>query len=258
MSDAVDYERLADRYERRYATHSYESIAAALRGLVAEGRVQGALEVGCGTGHWLRELAPLVSRVVGVDPSPGMLRQAQARDGAARLVRARANGLPFASPAFDLIYCVHALHHFEDPRRFVTDAAGILRPHGALAIIGLDAHVARESWYIHKYFDGTWETDRRRYPPWTDLVSWMDAAGLESVEVRLVERIRKTWSGAQVLDEPLLDKGSTSQLALLSDEAYAAGVERMRAEVRRAEDEGRQAVFEIDIVINLAVGRRQV
>jgi SAM-dependent methyltransferase len=257
VSDKVDYDRLADGYERRYATHSYESIAVVLRGLVADG-VQDALEVGCGTGHWLRELAPLVSRVVGVDPSPAMLGQARARGGPARLVRARANGLPFVERAFDLVYCVHALHHFDDPRRFVTDAAGILRPHGALAIIGLDAQVSRESWYIYQYFEGTWETDRRRYPAWPELTAWMAAAGLEAVGARVVERIRKTWSGAQVLDEPFLDKGSTSQLALLSDEAYAAGVERIRAEVRRAEDEGRQAVFGIDLVLNLAVGRRQV
>ena len=116
----------------------------------------------------------------------------------------------------------------------------------------------RESWYIYQHFDGAWETDRRRYPSWPDLVAWMGAAGLDGVEVRVVERIRKTWSGAQVLGEPFLDKGSTSQLALLSDEAYAAGVERIRAEVRRAEDEGQQAVFGIDLILNLAVGRRQV
>jgi malonyl-CoA O-methyltransferase len=256
VRDAVDYERIAGRYERRYDTRRYEAIAAALRRLVATAGVGRALEVGCGTGHWLRELAPLVPMTVGVDPSPGMLREAGARGGAVHLVRARANGLPFAPTAFDLVFCVHALHHFDDPRAFVGEAAGTLRPGGTLALVGLDAHVPRESWYVYQYFDGAWETDLRRYPRWPELAAWMAAAGLEGVAVGVVERIRKTWHGDEVLGEPFLDKGATSQLALLSDEAYAAGLDRIRAELGRAAAEGREATFGMDLVLNLGVGRR--
>ena len=136
------------------------------------------LEVGCGTGKWLADLSASTlyakaSRVFGLDLSMGMLRQAHRREPPLRLTRGRAEQLPFPAATFDLVYCVNAIHHFDRPRAFISEACRLLRPGGRLAVIGMDPHGRRESWYVYRYFEGVYETDLRRFPSWADVAGWM-------------------------------------------------------------------------------------
>ena len=43
--------------------------------------------------------------------------------------------LPLEAHTFDLLFCIHALYHFDDPGKFVTQAQQVFHPGGALAII---------------------------------------------------------------------------------------------------------------------------
>lgn len=82
------------------------------------------LEIGCGTGPCLPRLARAVGpggRVVGVDLSQGMLRQAERRLRRAGLAdrvdlrRADACHLPFASGTFDAVLMTFTLELFDTP-----------------------------------------------------------------------------------------------------------------------------------------------
>lgn len=48
------------------------------------------------------------------------------------------------------------------------------------------------------------------------------------------------------------------QLALLTDEAYAAGLSRIRAALETAEVAGQRLVFPVDIPVEMLVGRAVV
>jgi len=61
--------------------------------------------------------------------------------------------------------------------------------------------------------------------------AWMQAAGFGRIEQRTVEIIDVVWEGEQVFDDAFLAKNATSQLAMLSDEEYDAGIGRMRAAI---------------------------
>ena len=133
----ADYDRIADRYDRRYDLHAYAGVRDALFSSLDSGTVSAALEVGCGTGHWLAEIRrqyPSAERLflAGVEPAAGMLSRAQAANPEARLVRARAEALPWGDATFDRVFCVNALHHFADRVRFFHEARRILKPGGAL------------------------------------------------------------------------------------------------------------------------------
>jgi SAM-dependent methyltransferase len=255
MARAVDYDRVAATYDERYVVYPNRGVGRALRGLARRLRPERALEVGCGTGRWLAELEGEIPQLVGLDPSTGMLGRA-ARRAHVPLIAGRANGLPFARPVFDLILCVNALHHFEDPRAFVSEAAGLLRPGGALALVGLDAHVVRKRWWVYQYFEGAHEADQRRFPRWPEVLDWMSASGLTGHRCRAVEHFSDAQKGRAFLEDPFLKRESTSQLLLLSDLAYAAGLERVRAAITNAEDQGREMAFAVDIDLVMAVGRR--
>jgi SAM-dependent methyltransferase len=250
----VDYDEIAPTYDRRYDAGDPEGAATALLEVV--GRVRGGrvLEVGCGTGHWLGQLAAAARFACGLDLSAAMLEKARASGGGFGLVRGHANRLPFRDCSFDAVLCVNALHHFDDPRAFVGAARRLLRPRGALAVIGMMPQAGRDRWYLYDYFPGTYETDLRRYPSPGAVTDWMAAAGCASVEWRVATRIVDPHTGRAVLDDPILQKTGTSQLALLSAEAYAAGIARIEAALAAAAAAGETLVFPVDISLAIVTG----
>lgn len=253
----VNYDALAPTYHSRYNENALEGIGRALRDLTRQVEARRVLEVGCGTGHWLAELQPYVDHVdavLGLDASAGMLKQAQARSRAYALVRGRADRLPFPEASFDLVLCVNALHHFDHRAGFIHEARRLLRPGGVLVVIGMDPHNNRDTYYLYDYFDGVQALDLQRYPSAGEVLAWMIAAGLERIEWRIVERIVDQIEGRAMLDHYFLRKESSSQLALLSDEAYAIGVQRIRAAIEAAEVNGETITFRADIGMTMLTG----
>jgi ubiquinone/menaquinone biosynthesis C-methylase UbiE len=250
----VDYEGLAPTYDQRFIEGSSSGKATGLLSLARALDAARILEVGCGTGHWLQVLASVAGPIYGLDLSPGMLRQARRRQVPLHLVRGRAAHLPFPGGTFDLVYCVDAIHHFGDPRTFVVEAARLLRPGGALAVVGMDPRTHRDRWYVYDYFPGTYETDLARFPAWDTVLDWMRAAGLARLERRTVERIVDHKTGRGVLADPFLRKEACSQLALLSDEAYAAGLRCVEAALDAAEARGETLTFPTDLHIAMLAG----
>jgi len=155
---------------------------------------------------------------------------------------------------FDVVFCVNALHHFPEPRRFVREARRVLGHGGVLAVIGMDPHDGRDRWYIYDYFPGTSETDRERFPSRETLFEWLRAAGFGGMEWRVVEHIVRPRVGREVLEDPILQKNGTSQLALLTDEAYAAGRRRIEADLGTAEARGETMVFLVDLRLVMISG----
>ncbi len=251
----IDYDRIASTYDQRFAGEAPRGTATALIRLAQEIAAQQVLEVGCGTGRWLAELAPLCKEVYGLDYSVGMLSQAQIREAPLILVRGLAGRLPLPDASFDLVYCVNAIHHFDQQRSFVNEVRRLLRPGGALAVLGFDPRQHRDKWYVFDYFEGTFDTDLARFSSWGTVMDWMVSAGFQQIEWRLAERIRDPKRGRAVLDDPFLRKNASSQLVLLSDDAYAAGLEKIGAAVEVGEASGEAPLFPCEILIRMLVGR---
>ncbi|NIN67852.1 MAG: methyltransferase domain-containing protein [Anaerolineae bacterium] len=250
----VDYDQIAPTYDQRYGALEYEGIASTLSALARAGSVDRILEVGCGTGRWLAELQTIAPQVYGLDVSLGMLKEAD-RELTGRLVCGQASDLPFSEALFDLILCVNALHHFDQKQGFILEARQALLPGGTLAIIGMDPHTRADHWYLYRYFEGTREKDLARYPSADSIREWMTDAGFLQVRSGVAEHIQESLTGREVLQSPFLQKHGTSQLAILTDEAYEAGLNRIKADLEEAETAGRPLRFEVDISLALVTGR---
>lgn len=248
----IDYDVIAPKYDARYKQNPLTGVSRELHALVAQSQARDVLEVGCGTGHWVNELHPLAPRVVGLDYSFGMLEQAQAQNEALLLTNGDANHLPYPSASFDLVLSLNALQHYTDQRAFITETRRLLRPGGALAIVNLDPHIGHDRWYLYDYFDGVKDIDLRRFPSSGTLLDWMLAAGFVRAEWRVAERIHQEFAGREVLDNPFTQKGGSSQLAMLSDAAYAEGMKRIHAAIANAKD--KPPVFVTDQWLTLLVG----
>jgi len=249
----VDCDQIATSYNLRYGALQYEGAASTLLSLARAGPAEWILDAGCGTGHWLAQLQALSPHVYGLDSSKRMLQQADP-ELRYRLVCGEAGRLPFAQAVFDLIFCMNAFHHFPDKRKFITGAAQALRSGGTLAIIGMDPHIDNHDWSLYRYFEGTREADLARYPSAESIKNWMTEAGFVDVISGIAEHIVRSVTGAEVLQSPFLQKGGTSQPALSAEEAYAAGLERIKADLLQAEKTGQPPEFVVDVSLARVTG----
>lgn len=105
------------------------------------------LDVGCGTGRWLRRYQELGFRTTGVDATPGMLRIAMECGTSAPLIAGQACRLPFADAKFDCVSDITVVQHI--PRSLQQQAlremVRVLKVGGRLILMelirGEDAHI---------------------------------------------------------------------------------------------------------------------
>lgn len=259
---SVDYDRLAASYDNRYAEDYSPGVTAGLAEFARRLDARTVLEVGCGTGYWLARFSDPITRRYGLDLSAGMLAGAREREPRLLLSRGRASRLPIADESIDLLYCVNALHHFTDPEGFIREARRALKPGGGFALVSMDPRRFRypdrlqreapqSAWYLYDYFPGVLETDLARYPSPGAILDWLVAAGFSQASWRVAEHVHKDLVGEAVLDDPYLKQEATSQLALLSEQDYQAGIRRIKNALEEAADSGERIVFPVDLKLEM-------
>jgi SAM-dependent methyltransferase len=250
----LNYDVLAGTYDRRYEKDDYSGVEQALAAFVGKALDGWLLEVGCGTGHWLRMLGDRGARAAGVDSSRAMLKQAAVQAPRARLAQGRAEQLPWAEKVFDRLFCINAFHHFEDKTAFLSNAHRVLRPDGELMIIGLDPHTGLDTWYVYEYFEPVLAIDRRRYPATGQIRDWMQRLGFTNVRTRQVQHLPDRLAVRDAIEHGRLHKHSKSQLAVLTDTEYQRGLDRIDADLARAEADGRTLSLRSDLRLYATCG----
>jgi SAM-dependent methyltransferase len=141
---------------------------------------QTALDVATGGGHVARRLREAGLEVVSADPAPGMQPD----------VICRAEDLPFADGAFDLVVSRIAPHHFDDVAAAVAEMA---RVSSELVLVEDTLYVGeqveeaeklRDPTHVRSYSEAEWR-------------QFLEAAGLE---LEAVERFEKRHPIGQWLD----------------------------------------------------------
>ena len=224
----TDYARIADTYDGGYKRREI-AVDPHLEARVrrASGREVRVLDVACGTGTYLAvqrdAFADRGVALFGVDASEDMLRHARRKVPEATLAHGRAEALPHDDGAFDLVITSFAFHHFEDKERALDEMLRVLAPDGVLQI----RNVAPEhmpGWWIYRWFPPTRAHDAQRFWEAERLYTALarrDAPPHLEVTVRLgMERLSVFHDEARRRD--------VSQLAILDDEAYEAGLRALR------------------------------
>jgi ubiquinone/menaquinone biosynthesis C-methylase UbiE len=154
------------------------------------------LEIGCGTGVVLRDLAALVGRrgrVVGVDPSRYLVRTARrlcaAASGGGRIAVRRGEGarLPFAAGRFDAALAITVILHVDEPLDVVREMARVVRPGGRVGVqdqdFGLVAAAHPDRALTDRIFSGVAARIYAEPCSGRRLPALLRAAGLEDVRV---------------------------------------------------------------------------
>ena len=196
--------------------------------LVAAGDLAGrrTLDVGCGTGALAVALAERGGKVWGVDSSPEMLAEAQAKKTRARFKEGAAEALPFKDGWFERVVMRLSLHHLDRPRA-LAEAARVLVSGGRIAIATFDPEHFDRYW-LNELFPSVAAIDRARFPDKTTLRAELEEAGFAGVRIAPLTQ-PGTVSRAEALER--IQGRYISTLNLIDEGEYERGLAAAEAQI---------------------------
>jgi ubiquinone/menaquinone biosynthesis C-methylase UbiE len=247
MTRQVNYNKVAPEYDRRYKKTDYSGVLQALLGFVGEAKIVQVLEVGCGTGHWLAELAGRGYPVTGLEPAHAMLEKAKNTLTQVGLAQGYAETLPFHGGAFDRLFYVNAFHHFSNQKGAIAEARRVLKKGGGVMVVGLDPHTGVDSWWIYDYFPVVNVLDKKRYPSARGLHQMMCECGFTDCRTVEVQHMPARFSARTALEKGSLAKNTTSQLEMLTDEEYDRGMMQLKQDLAEADSQNKVLMLSADV-----------
>lgn len=153
---------------------------------------ESVLDIGCGEGWLIRELAPQVTHLVGVDVVPDLIEQAEtAGGGHFRVASYEAVASGAIKGLFDVVVCNFSLLGKESVEALFSAVPAYLKPGGVFIVQTLHPMVAGNLPYIDDWRAGSWAgfgSDFIDPAPWyfRTLGNWVNlfsANGLRLLEV---------------------------------------------------------------------------
>ena len=179
---------------------------------LTSGRV---LDVGCGSGFFLRAIDSARWDRFGVEISQGAAEAARQAIGGDRIFTGTLNQSAYERSAFDVVTLWSALEHTNQPRATLAEARRILKPGGSLIV-----QLPNADSYQLRLFEGRWfalDVPRHRYhfTP-AKLESLLSGAGFSPYHRTFFSKAHNAHALRQSLKARLWPKRSTRTLFYLS------------------------------------------
>lgn len=113
-----------------------KAYAMEMLGVAADRRGGLAVDLGCGSGVYLSELATMGYQTFGMDLSPEMVRVARTKSAphVVRLVSGDVERVPFRTASFDVVLSIGVLGYLHEDDRALREIDRILKPGGLLML----------------------------------------------------------------------------------------------------------------------------
>ena len=228
MSETYTKQDAAERYDsaRSLPKETSDLWMNRLRELLPLKSVQKVLDLGCGTGRFVAALqATFNCPVIAVDPSDAMLDEGRSRgDEEVQWTRGTGENIPLADNAVDLVWMSQVMHHLESTRAAFQEIRRILRSSGCLAIRnGTRENDAEIEW--SQCFPEAQEIDDQRLPSQQEI---LDLVSNQGFEILTKETIYQYFASSYAEYYDKIGQRGLSSLIAISDEAFFAGLQRLK------------------------------
>lgn len=221
----MNYDLLAADYAANRRVHP--AILAQLMAEIEGLQAQTIVDMGCGTGSYAAAVqevkSPAGTRVLGVEPSYGMLAYAQAKG--IRVCQGKAEAIPLATAAVDLLFSVDVIHHIRAVPAYFAEARRVLLPGGRLCTATDSEQIIATRRPLAAYWPETIASELERYHPIPRLKQWMEGAGFQAVYEEEVE------FSYLLQDAQPYRSRAYSTLQRIGDEAWRRGLARLEADL---------------------------
>ena len=227
VHEMVDFDHMANQYARHRGADSH--VLAALTKTIAHMVSPKVLEVGCGTGNYVRAVQEITQASCwGIDPSEKMLSFAKSRTQHVDLQIGTGESLSYEDGFFSFVYCVHVMHQVQDRSQCVQESYRVLQRGGSCCVVThADAlHRAVPTSPLGVYFPEAYATVQTGYPTSEELVSVMRQSGFTNIWEEIVE------SSMELKDATAYRDKAMSPLLGLEEEAFLAGLKNLEAALK--------------------------
>lgn len=130
----MNFNEISSRYESGSLVQ--RNASDRLIDLLRIGPREDVLDLGCGSGGITKNIAGMTGgRVLGIDPSDGMVREARSRNTDGNVAFEKKNAENFSYPdGFDVIFCNSAFQWFHDVESALVNCYQSLRKNGRMGI----------------------------------------------------------------------------------------------------------------------------
>jgi SAM-dependent methyltransferase len=221
MSEAA-YDRMGIGY--RQVRRPDPRIAARIEAALGDART--VLNVGAGSGSY----EPAGRAVTAVEPSRVMIDQRPA--GAAPVVRASAEELPFEDDSFDAAMAIITVHHWADLAAGLAEMKRVAR--GRVVVLTFDPPPLADLWLVRDYFPRTLEIHGDSMPPIEELAALLGP--IATVEPVPIPRLCEDGFFCALWDRPELHldpevRRASSVWHLMGAEETESGLAALRADL---------------------------
>ncbi|MCB0700711.1 MAG: methyltransferase domain-containing protein [Chitinophagales bacterium] len=138
------------------------------------------LDIGCGTGNYLKALSDKGLDIIGVDPSDTMLKEAKEKNPNTTLIQGKAENLPFDDANFDGGMGIFTLHHWNDIQQGINEIYRVLKPGGQFVFFSFTAKQMYGYW-LHHYFPEMIRISGEAIPSEEEMFTIFNNAGFSNI-----------------------------------------------------------------------------
>lgn len=111
------------------------------------------IDLGCGSGRWIKYLEGRYKKIVGLDPSEAIFAADKllGKNEKVELVRASTDNIPYPDGYFDFAYSLGVLHHIPDTEKALMDCVKKVRS-GGYFLVYLYYRFENRPWYFRLFY----------------------------------------------------------------------------------------------------------
>ena len=226
--NTADYDFVSDNYDQSRSAGLKDS--ELLFELLNPLSGASILEVGCGTGNYLKKIYNKSSLVTGLDISRNMLLRTKSKLPGINLIRSNAECLPFPNKSFDAIYSIQVLHHINDKSKLMSEVYRTLKKGGKF-VLQICTYEQLLTFCFYYYFTHARDIDFKRFPSIEDIYQKLSFAGFKDISSHLCN-IDDAIDDSPSAYLEKYNRDGCSSFAFLSKEEVEEGCKKVNRDIK--------------------------